>query len=113
MSNADYTGPNPPPPLNLGAGATDLVTQLQGVIRQLASSNANMLSLISAIQAVNFPQTVKGYIVATLPSSPAIGALAYVTDGTAALSWGATVTGGHSTKYLVWWNGANWTVVGE
>ena len=36
-----------------------------------------------------------------------------VTDGTASLAWGATVTGGASTKYLVWFNGAAGTVIGK
>jgi hypothetical protein len=53
-----------------------------------------------------------GYTVATLPAAVA-GMVAYVTDGTAALAWGATVTGGGSTKYLVWYNGTNWTVAGK
>jgi hypothetical protein len=53
-----------------------------------------------------------GYTVATLPTAVA-GMTAYVTDGTASLAWGATVTGGASTKYLVWYNGTNWTVVGK
>ena len=53
-----------------------------------------------------------GYTVATLPTAVA-GMVAYVTDGTAALAWGATVTGGSATKYLVWYNGTNWTVVGK
>lgn len=95
------------------AGSTDIVTQLQGVIRQLSANYGQMTKLIATIQAVNFPENVKGYTVATLPSSPSIGSMAYVTDGTSGLSWGNTVTGGHSTKYLVWWNGANWTVLGE
>ena len=105
--------PQPPFPAQGTGSIGDVVTALQGVIRQLSSANTNMLSLITAIQAINFPQNLKGYTVATLPSSPAIGAMAYVTDGTAGLAWGATVTGGHSTKYLVWWNGSAWTVVGE
>jgi hypothetical protein len=53
-----------------------------------------------------------GYTVATLPAAVA-GMTAYVTDGTAALAWGATVTGGGSTKYLCWYNGTAWTVVGK
>lgn len=108
------------PPGQGSSGGTDFVTALQGIIKQLSSSNkntttlnANMVSLIAAIQAVNFPQNVKGYTVATLPSSPAIGTLAYVTDGTSGLAWGATLTGGHTTTYLGWWNGANWTVLGK
>jgi hypothetical protein len=50
--------------------------------------------------------------VASLPASPVFGQIAAVTDGTSGLTWGATVTGGHSTKYLVWYNGTNWTVFG-
>lgn len=53
-----------------------------------------------------------GYTVATLPTG-AFGQLGTVSDGAAALAWGATVTGGGSTKYLVWFNGANWTVAGK
>jgi hypothetical protein len=51
--------------------------------------------------------------VAALPASPATGQLASVTDGAASLAWGAIVTGGGSTTYLVWWNGTNWTVAGK
>lgn len=112
MSNATYTGNNPFPGAG-GAGATDLVTQLKGIIQQLSSANSNMLTLIAAIQAIKFPQTVNSYIVANLPASPAFGTIAAVTDGTSGLSWGNTVTGGHSTRYLVWFNAANWTVIGE
>lgn len=52
--------------------------------------------------------------VATLPTGVA-GATAYVTDGDAALAWGATVvnSGSGATKYLVWYNGSNWTVAGK
>jgi hypothetical protein len=46
------------------------------------------------------------------PSGP-VGALYYVTDGSAGLGWSALVTGGGSARYLVWFNGANWTVVGD
>lgn len=65
--------------------------------------------------------TIKGgqavastYTVATLPTGIA-GGMAYVTDGDAGLAWGATVvnTGAGATKYLVWFNGANWTVMGK
>lgn len=53
------------------------------------------------------------YTVATLPTPLVLGRMAVVTDGTASLAWGATVTGGASTKYLVWYNGSNWTVMGK
>lgn len=53
------------------------------------------------------------YTVATLPASPFLGSLVVVTDGTAGLSWGATVTGGSSNNYLVWYNGSGWKVLGK
>ena len=95
------------------AGSTDIATQLLGVVRQLSNAYQNMLKLIAAVEAVNFPQNVKGYTVATLPSSPTLGQIAYVTDGTSGLSWGAAATGGHSTFYIVNWNGTQWSVMGK
>ncbi len=58
-------------------------------------------------------QGVTSYTVSTLPASPVLGRIAVVTDGTAALAWGATATGGASTKYLVWYNGSAWTILGK
>lgn len=55
----------------------------------------------------------QAYTVAALPAAGTAGRQAHVTDGAAALAWGATVTGGGSTRYLVWDNGTNWTVVGK
>jgi hypothetical protein len=56
----------------------------------------------------------EAYTVTTLPTAPA-GSVCYVTDGDAGLAWGATVvnTGAGATKYLVWYNGTNWTVMGK
>lgn len=61
---------------------------------------------------LNVPYTTT---VALLPDSShaKVGQQFVVTDGTAALAWGATVTGGASTKYLVQWNGTAWTVIGK
>lgn len=95
------------------SGGGDIATQILSVARQLSANYPVLQQLVTALQAINFPENVKGYTVATLPSSPTIGQLAYVTDGTSGLAWGATVTGGHSTPYLVWWNSADWTVVGK
>jgi hypothetical protein len=49
-----------------------------------------------------------------LPSSWT-GGMAYVTDADGALAWGATAvnSGAGATPYMVWSNGANWTVVGK
>ena len=112
MSMMDGGAPAPSPAQGT-AGGTDVVTALQGITRQITNGNKQLADILAAITALNFPQNVKGYTVATLPSSPSIGAMAYVTNGTAALAWGATVTGTGSAVYLVWWNGANWTVVGK
>lgn len=55
-----------------------------------------------------------GVIIANLPS-PVAGMVAYVTDGDSGLAWGATAvnSGSGATKYLVWYNGTNWTVAGK
>ena len=56
-----------------------------------------------------------GTTIAALPASPAAGTMASITDGDAALGWGATPinSGGGATKYLVWYNGTNWTIAGK
>ena len=51
-----------------------------------------------------------GFTVANLPAAGTVGRIARVTDGAAGLIWGATVTGGGSTAYMVWDSGANWVV---
>lgn len=60
------------------------------------------------------PPIMPTYTVVTLPVG-VTGALAYVTDGDAGLAWGATAvnSGAGATKYLVWYNGAHWTVAGK
>ncbi len=60
--------------------------------------------------------TVVATTVAGLAALPAVlGTQASVSDGDPALAWGATVvnTGAGTTKYLVWYNGAAWKVVGK
>lgn len=49
--------------------------------------------------------------VASLPGSPAIGMAASVSDALAPVA-GAAVSAGGSAKALVWYNGAQWTVIG-
>jgi len=55
------------------------------------------------------------YTFATLPSSPTLGKHVILTDGTSGQNIGSTVTGGvgNSTKYLIWWNGTAWTIIGK
>lgn len=99
----------PNPVVQGSSSSTDLVTVLQGIIRQITAGNTQLASIVSALLGV----ALRGYTVATLPASPSLGNMAYVTDGTAALAWGATVTGAGSTFYIVGWNGVHWTVVGK
>ena len=79
--------------------------------RVVLADNANVVNPVSR----PVPVVIVGNVVtvASLPGSPSIGQTATVTDGTAALAWGATVTGGGTTKYLVFYNGTNWTVAGK
>jgi hypothetical protein len=54
------------------------------------------------------------FTVATLPAG-VLGKQAVITDGDAALAWGATAvnSGAGATTYLVWYNGTNWTILGS
>jgi hypothetical protein len=56
-------------------------------------------------------RVVTALTVATLPGTPAVGMIARVTDATAP-AVGITVTGGGAAAALVWYNGANWSVLG-
>ena len=59
---------------------------------------------------------LKSYTVAGLSALTAVaGDIAMVSDGNSGLAWGATVvnSGSGTTKYQVWYNGTNWTVVGK
>ena len=53
------------------------------------------------------------YTILTLPASPSLGWVTFVTDGAAGLAPGAALAGGGTTKYLVWFNGTGWTVIGK
>ena len=56
--------------------------------------------------------SLRGTPFASLPPA-GYGYMACVNDGAAGLAWGAPVTGGGSTRYLVWYNGSAWTVIGQ
>ena len=79
--------------------------------RVVLADNANVVNPVSR----PVPVVIVGGVVtvANLPGSPSKGQTATVTDGTAALAWGAIVTGGGATTYLVFYNGTNWTVAGK
>jgi hypothetical protein len=64
-----------------------------------------------ALDTTGSVRVVTGLTVATLPGTPAVGMVARVTDATAP-AVGSTVTGGGAAAALVWYNGANWSVIG-
>lgn len=86
--------------------AFDNTLSRDGTQPNTMNSNLDM----NGFQLLNVGAT--SVIVASLPTG-SLGRLATVSDGTAGLAWGATVTGGGSTKYLVWYNGSVWTVIGK
>lgn len=61
--------------------------------------------------AFNFLKYKKPFTVATLPSPPALGMEAVVSDATSP-AMGAVVAGGGSAKAKVWYNGNAWRVTG-
>jgi hypothetical protein len=52
---------------------------------------------------------LKPFTFATLPASPTVGIIAYISDSNTAV-WGATIAGGGANKVLGFYNGTNWTV---
>lgn len=86
-------------------GATGASSTVTGPTGPTGSTGATGSATVSATT------TVSG--LPTASANP--GKLYYITDGDASLAWGATVvnSGTGATKYLVWSNNANWTVVGK
>ena len=64
-----------------------------------------------ALDTTGSVRVVTGLTVATLSASPLVGMVARVTDATAP-AVGSTVAGGGAAAALVWYNGANWSVIG-
>jgi hypothetical protein len=82
----------------------------------LVKRNLNMQSALYGIATASFVDSkyfraTEAYTVATLPGTPVVGMIARVTDADAP-SVGSTVTGSGAAAALVWYNGANWTVIG-
>jgi hypothetical protein len=63
------------------------------------------------IKVNSVAEVVVSSTVAGLPAAPVVGMLTRVTDATAP-AVGSTVTGGGAAAALVWYNGANWSVIG-
>jgi hypothetical protein len=110
--------------INITSGLVDSTSHHASEWNSDITVNGNLTAAASTISAANLTSTnlasintmiLSAVTVAALPASPVTGQVACVSDGTAALAWGATVTGGGggTTKYLVWYNGSNWTVAGK
>lgn len=83
--------------------------------RKLYASDGTTVA-IDWSNGIKAPSVIhNGVTIANLPASPTAGQVASITDGDAALALGATAvnSGAGATKYLVWYNGTNWTVTGK
>ena len=84
------------------AGGTDIVTAIQGIIRQLASGNANTLALIAALEAI-FPRVVGTFTLAasatTVVTQPAIKSTSIVLLSPTNAAAG-TLMGGAKSLYI-------------
>lgn len=86
--------------------------------KQVGGSNDALLSIAALVLfnkngdcVVDLDPTT----IAQLPKSPGLASVRVISNGAAGHGWGDSVgadTPG-TTKYLVWWNGANWTVLGK
>lgn len=92
-----------------------------GAITSLILQSPIAVGSGTGVQTATTGLTIKGgqavttaYTVATLPTG-ITGGHVHITDGDAGLAWGATAinSGAGATKYLVWYNGTNWTVAGK
>lgn len=101
----------------LGSGvATFLATPTSANLRGAVSDETGSGALVFATKPTLAAPIINSYTVAGLAAIGAtLGAMAVVTDGDSALAWGATVvnSGSGATKYMVWYNGTNWTVAGK
>lgn len=91
-----------------GTKDTGLSRDSAGVVKVTDGSTGN-----GSLKAKDL-ECAEAYTVAGLPAG-AVGQIARITDGDAALAWGATAvnSGAGATAYLVWYNGTNWTVMGK
>jgi len=95
---------------NINNNSAAITTGFDSCLNTAGDSMSGNLNM-NGYQILN--QGATKYTVSTLPASPLAGQMAVVTDGTSGLSWGAQVTGGSSTYYLVWYNNSQWTVLGK
>lgn len=94
--------PGSQPPGQGSAGSTDIVTAIQGIVRQLSTGNANALTLIAAIQSI-FPRIAGSFTLAaaatTTVTQPGITATSVVLP-IATNAAAATLSGSVKALYI-------------
>lgn len=101
-----------------------LITQIGGTVNPIANATQDFGSVslmwnnawFSGQCQSGFFRASFGYLFSQLatPGAGNVGNISRITDGPSGLAMGASVTAGlGTTPYLVWSNGANWTVIGK
>ena len=95
----------------VGSAGPDIFSAIAGGVEAVRSTEVAG-AIVNDLTGV--ATLITGHTIAGLPT-PATGMIARITDGDAALAWGATAvnSGAGATPYLVWYNGTNWTVMGS
>ena len=99
-----------------GSGNTYQWYNATGVGLQLYDGTSNILSIISTggiYASGELVPALKTFAGLPTCNSSTRGAHMTISDGSAAISWGSNATGGSSTIYGVFCNGANWTVAAK
>jgi hypothetical protein len=99
-----------------GGNSLDVFQTSNGIGNVLQRANQPLILGTNNVERVRLDtvgsvRVVTALTVATLPGTPAVGMIARVTDATAPVV-GMTVAGGGAAAALVWYNGANWSVIG-
>ena len=113
--------PGTPTPPQGTAGSTDIVSTLQGIVRNLSAIRQSMNSIAKLLAGNNawtgnntFPNVGLNAIpYASLPASPTVGMIACV-NNSSVNTWGGTADGAGGFTVLVWYNSGDiWTVIGQ
>ncbi len=98
-------------PLIVAYAATSLAFGISDQIHRLVIDSSGNTNIENGVLTLNPDGSNAGLTVATLPASPVLGMMTFVHDALAPVV-GSAVAGTGSAKALVWWNGAQWTVIG-
>ena len=90
-----------------GTGSVSISTPTPGASGTGTNGLTSRLLINHIRVQTTVPIQLSGYTVATLPATPAIGDIAYVTDALAP-AYGAIIAGGGAVATIVFYNGVNW-----